>query len=296
MYLRGDPAAAEEAITYGRLRDEAAAVAAGLRERGVGPGDSVALMLPTGLDFLRSFFAILLVRAVPVPIYPPLRLDRLEEYAARQSAILADAGVALLVTIARARPVAALLRPAVTTLRDVVTPDELARPGTPFGLPDAEAADPAFIQYTSGSTGQPKGVLLTHANLLANIRAIAAGLELRPTDVGVSWLPLYHDMGLIGSWLMCLHNGVPLTSDAADGLPGAARALAVGDPRAARHAVGRPELRLRALRAPHHGRRARRPRPVVVARRAERGRAGEPRHARALRAPLRAASASRARR
>ena len=211
VYLRGDSAAAEEAITYGRLRDEAAAVAAGLRERGVGAGDTVALMLPTGLDFLRSFFAILLVRAVPVPIYPPLRLDRLEEYAARQSAILADAGVALLVTIARARPVAALLRPAVKTLRDVVTPDELARPGTPGSPPDAEAADPAFIQYTSGSTGQPKGVLLTHANLLANIRAIAAGLELQPTDVGVSWLPLYHDMGLIGSWLMCLHNGVPLT-------------------------------------------------------------------------------------
>ena len=211
VYLRADAAGTEDAVTYGRLRDEAAAVAAGLRERGVGPGDTVALMLPTGLDFLRAFFAILLVRAVPVPIYPPLRLDRLEEYAARQSAILADAGVVLLVTIARARPVAALLKPAVKTLRDVVTPDELARPGTPASLPDAQAADPAFIQYTSGSTGQPKGVLLTHANLLANIRAIAAGLELRPTDVGVSWLPLYHDMGLIGSWLMCLHNGVPLT-------------------------------------------------------------------------------------
>src|SRR6185295_8026359 len=68
VYLRGDPAGAEEAISYGRLRDEAAAVAAGLRERGVGPGDTVALMLPTGLDFLRAFFAILLVRSVPVPI------------------------------------------------------------------------------------------------------------------------------------------------------------------------------------------------------------------------------------
>ncbi len=102
------PAAAsesEEPITYGRLRDEAAAVAGGLRERGVARGDTVALMLPTGLDFLRSFFGILLARAVPVPIYPPVRLDRLEEYAARQSAILADAGVRLLVTIPRARPV-----------------------------------------------------------------------------------------------------------------------------------------------------------------------------------------------
>ena len=212
VLLRGDGAAAvEQAVSYGRLRDEAAAVAAGLRERGVGRGDTVALMLPTGLDFLRSFFGILLVRAVPVPIYPPLRLDRLEEYAARQSAILSDAGVSLLVTIARARPVAGLLKPNVPTLRDVLTADELAQPGARFPGPDADAADPAFIQYTSGSTGQPKGVLLSHANLIANIRAIASGLELQPTDVGVSWLPLYHDMGLIGSWLNCLHNGVPLT-------------------------------------------------------------------------------------
>ena len=201
----------EEPITYGRLRDEAAAVAGGLRERGVARGDTVALMLPTGLDFLRSFFGILLARAIPVPIYPPVRLDRLEEYAARQSAILADAGVRLLVTIPRARPVAGLLRPAVKTLADVVTADELAASGAPVSGPEGDGDDPAFIQYTSGSTGQPKGVLLTHDNLLANVRAIAAGLEVRPTDVGVSWLPLYHDMGLIGSWLTCLHHGLPLT-------------------------------------------------------------------------------------
>ena len=241
-------------------------------------------MLPTGLDFLRSFFAILLVRAVPVPIYPPLRLDRLEEYAARQSAILADAGVALLVTIARARPVAALLRPAVKTLQDVVTPDELARPGTPFGLPDAEAADPAFIQYTSGSTGQPKGVLLTHANLLANIRAIAAGLELRPTDVGVSWLPLYHDMGLIGSWLFCLHNGMPL--DAACRRRPSWRGPSAG---CGRSTSGAPRCRPRpnfayelcARRIPDDALEGLDLSSWRV--RAERRRAGEPRDARALR-------------
>ena len=80
------------------------------------------------------------------------------------------------------------------------------------GLPALEGSgtDAALIQYTSGSTGRPKGVLLTHANLLANIKAIAAGLGLRPTDVGVSWLPLYHDMGLIGSWLFCLYHGIPI--------------------------------------------------------------------------------------
>ena len=112
VFLRADDGA-EEPLGYGRLWDEATAVAGGLRERGVGRGETVALMLPTGLDFLRSFCAVLLARAVPVPIYPPLRLDRLEEFAARQSAILRDAGVRLLVTIARARPIATLLRQSV---------------------------------------------------------------------------------------------------------------------------------------------------------------------------------------
>jgi 1-acyl-sn-glycerol-3-phosphate acyltransferase len=201
----------EEAITYGGLEREAAAVASGLTERGVRPGDAVSLMLPTGLDFLRSFFGILMARAVPVPIYPPVRLDRLEEYAARQAGILADAGARLLVTIGRARPVASLLRPGVPSLTEVLTADELAIADAAPIEPEGEAADAAFIQYTSGSTGQPKGVLLTHENLLANIRAIGEGLEVEPTDVGVSWLPLYHDMGLIGSWLFCLHQGIPIT-------------------------------------------------------------------------------------
>jgi fatty-acyl-CoA synthase len=201
----------DQPVTYAGLRDGAAAVAGGLRERDIAPGDRVALMLPTGADFLRSFFGILAARAIAVPIYPPVRLDRLEEYALRQSAILANAGVRLMATVPRGRPVAGLLKRRVETLEHVVTAEELAASGTPVSGAEGAGSDPAFIQYTSGSTGQPKGVLLTHDNLLANIRAIAAGLEMRPTDVGVSWLPLYHDMGLIGSWLLCLHLGLPIT-------------------------------------------------------------------------------------
>jgi len=210
VFLRDDEGG-EQIVTYDRLWREASLVAGGLREQGVAQGDAVSLMLPTGLDFLRSFLGILLARAIPVPIYPPVRLDRLEEYASRQAGILRDAETRLLVTITRARPVARLLRPAVPSLRDVVTADELAAHGRALSEPEGVGSDPAFIQYTSGSTGQPKGVLLTHDNLLANIEAITAGLEARPTDVGVSWLPLYHDMGLIGSWLFCLHHGLPLT-------------------------------------------------------------------------------------
>ncbi|HVO10568.1 MAG TPA: AMP-binding protein [Vicinamibacteria bacterium] len=210
VHLR-DEDGGEQAVSYGRLWREAAAVAGGLLARGVRRGDTVALMLPTGLDFLRVFAGIQLARAVPVPIYPPLRLDRLEEFARRQSAILADAGVGLLVTVPRARPVVSLLSPSVPTLRAVLTADELANQGAPVAVAQGEGPDLALIQYTSGSTGQPKGVQLTHDNLLANIRAIVEGVAISPTDVGVSWLPLYHDMGLIGSWLLCLHQGVPLT-------------------------------------------------------------------------------------
>jgi 1-acyl-sn-glycerol-3-phosphate acyltransferase len=208
VYMREDDGR-EHTITYGALHAQAAAVAAGLRARGVRPGATVALMLPTGADFLRCFQGILLARAVPVPIYPPLRLDRLEEYGERQSAILRNAGVTLLITIPKALGIGALLRARVPSLAHVVSPDEIALAAAPT-LPDGSGDDLAFIQYTSGSTGTPKGVTLTHDNLLANIRAITSALALRPSDVGASWLPLYHDMGLIGSWLFCLYSGVPI--------------------------------------------------------------------------------------
>jgi len=121
-----------------------------------------------------------------------------------------------MITFAEVERLAGLLRGQIPTLTTVTTLDALA-PSIDDGgpLPAAppvllSADDPALIQYTSGSTGQPKGVLLTHGNLLANIRAIGDGLEIQPDDVGVSWLPLYHDMGLIGSWLGTLYFGVPV--------------------------------------------------------------------------------------
>lgn len=209
VFLRGDEGRDEE-ITYGLLWERAAAVAGGLRERGIRKGQTVALMFPTGLDFLRCFQGILIAGAIPVPLYPPVRLDRLEEYLLRQRGILANAGARLLITIPQALPVARVLRRAVPSLVDITTPDILARSGTPATSAEGLAGDPALIQYTSGSTGSPKGVLLTHANLMANIRAIAAGLMLQPTDVGVSWLPLYHDMGLIGTWLCAMVQGIPI--------------------------------------------------------------------------------------
>ena len=209
VYMREEDGT-EITLTYGRLWRDAAAAAGALRDLGVARGQTVALMLPTGVDFLVAFQGILIAGAVPVPIYPPARLDRLEEYATRQSAILADAGVRALVTIPRARPVASLLAARVKSLRSVTSVAELLERGASWSTPEGGTEDPAFIQYTSGSTGSPKGVLLTHANLLANIEAIGRGLDVRPTDVGASWLPLYHDMGLIGTWLFCQTKGLPV--------------------------------------------------------------------------------------
>jgi len=145
----------------------------------VARGDTVALMLPTGLDFLRAFFAILLARAVPVPVYPPVRLDRLEEYATRQSAILADARVRLLVTIPRARPVVGLLRPAVPTLAAVVTADELAASGASLSGPEGTA--PTRPSSSTPRQHRPaQGRPAHHDNLLANVRAIAAASSCVP--------------------------------------------------------------------------------------------------------------------
>ena len=204
VYLYGD-GDEPEAITYAALADGARALAAGLQARGLLPGQTVAIMLPTGRDYLFSFFGILLAGGIPVPIYPPLRPSQVEDHLRRHAGILANARAILLITVAEARRVARLLKAQVEALRDVVAPEELAVPTEAFKGCAVRGQDVAFLQYTSGSTGQPKGVILTHANLLANIRAMGEAVQADSTDVFVSWLPLYHDMGLIGAWLGSLY-------------------------------------------------------------------------------------------
>jgi 1-acyl-sn-glycerol-3-phosphate acyltransferase len=200
-------------LTFGDLLEGAESIANDLAHRGIGRGDSVALMLPTSLDFFLAFAGALLAGATPVPIYPPFRAKRIAEYAERQSAILSNAGARLLVTFREAAGVAKLLKPLVPSLEGVTTAETMVRSGAsaPLGPQwHSRADDLALLQYTSGSTGNPKGVMLTHANLLANVRAIGEALQVRNDDVGVSWLPLYHDMGLIGAWLMPLYFGLPV--------------------------------------------------------------------------------------
>lgn len=199
----------EEAISYASLAKRARAIASGLRDRGLTPAERVAVMLPTCAAFFAAFFGVLYAGAVPVPIYPPLRRSRIEEHLRRQAKILENAEASFLIAGAEARPLATLLKSQVTALRAVVTVEELEASGAARLPRPAETEAMALIQYTSGSTGDPKGVVLSHRNLLSNIRAMGDQMEAGSSDVFVSWLPLYHDMGLIGAWLGSLYFAAP---------------------------------------------------------------------------------------
>ena len=202
-----DEADHEDVVTYGALLDESRRVAEGLARRGVGAGQAVAIMLPTSRAFFRACRGCVLAGAIPVPIYPPASAARIAEHLRRQSLILANCEAVLLVTTPEGERVARTLRALVPSLGAATTADALAREAAHAPLPALRASDVAMLQYTSGSTGDPKGVVLTHANVLANIRAMGRAVRASADDVFVSWLPLYHDMGLIGAWMGALYYG-----------------------------------------------------------------------------------------
>jgi 1-acyl-sn-glycerol-3-phosphate acyltransferase len=203
--------APDEIVTYQQLWRDASAIAGGLQRQRLRPGEPVALMLPTSSAYFGAFFGILLAGGVPVPLYPPGRVSQIEEHVRRHAAILENAMASTLITTTEMRRMATLLRLHTPSLRRITTADELrSLHAAPTDASDLHEDSMALLQYTSGSTGQPKGVVLTHANLLANIKALGSALDIRSGDVFVSWLPLYHDMGLIGAWLGTLYFGLPL--------------------------------------------------------------------------------------
>ncbi|WP_434033792.1 AMP-binding protein [Cupriavidus sp. a3] len=198
-------------LSYGSMRAGALAVATGLARQGLAAGDRVALMLPTGRDFFDVFFGALYAGCIPVPLYPPARLSQIEDHMRRSAGILANAEAAILVTAPPAKPLLRLLRPQCAALRQILAPADLSAAGdAPSDAWRRRADDIAFLQYTSGSTGNPKGVVLTHASLLANLRAMERAAHVTAADVFVSWLPLYHDMGLIGACMGSLQVGFRL--------------------------------------------------------------------------------------
>jgi acyl carrier protein len=200
----------EHSLSYRALWDRALAYAARLTEAGLVPGQTVAIMLPTSQEYLFSFYGTLLAGGIPVPLYPPARLTTIEDHLTRHVGILKSAGAALMVTIPEAKPLAWLLRAQVESLRAVLVPADFPESGGGFAPVRSGGGQIGFLQYTSGSTGQPKGVVLTHANLLANVRAMGKAARATSADVFVSWLPLYHDMGLIGGCFATMYLGFPV--------------------------------------------------------------------------------------
>ena len=208
-----DESESETVITFGALLEGARRVASGLVRNRLTPGRTVAIMLPTGVDYLRSFLGVQLAGGVPLPVYPPARLAQLEDHLRRHERILDNAGAEWLITFDEARQVSRLLAARADGSCRVATVGELAEAGKSAPEPELLLPGPddiAFLQYTSGSTGQPKGVVLTHRNVLASLAAMAEALSATPRDVFVSWLPLYHDLGLIAAWLGSLVYGFPL--------------------------------------------------------------------------------------
>ncbi len=191
-------------LTFAGLHARSLAVAGALRESAA-PGDRVLILLPPGLDYLTAFFGCLYAGVIAVTAYPPVRNRRLS----RIQTIVADACPAAVLAGERAARLATEQLaglPAAAGMRWLV--DEAITGGQP--LPAPAAADPgdlALLQYTSGSTAAPKGVMVTHANLMRNLRVLHDALGYGPGSRLVSWLPPYHDMGLVGGVLEPLFGG-----------------------------------------------------------------------------------------
>ncbi len=205
-----DDGQGEHSLTYGDLRDQARRIA-GLLLRRADPGARVLLVCPPGLDFVTAFFGCVCAGMVAVPTSapPPRRLDR---EAHRLRAVLEDSGATIVITSSElGEPLAAIfaqeaLRPPVAVLTcDDLRTTALIEPEQP--LPKRSRNDLALLQYTSGSTRTPRGVMISHGNLLCNLQRIQEAFGTSETTVGVFWLPFHHDMGLIGGLLGTLFCG-----------------------------------------------------------------------------------------
>ena len=199
-----DRGSEEAALTYGELNDAARALAARLTKF-VQPGDRALLVFPPGLEFMVAFFGCLIARVIAVPMMMPRRNSARDSSAA---------------ILANCEPAVALTTSAFTLRQDLqarfaheglqwLAVDLTASEADEAGLPLPDPQTIAFLQYTSGSTSDPKGVAVTHANLLANLEMIRISLGNTSRSTYVNWVPLYHDMGLILNALQAFYVGAP---------------------------------------------------------------------------------------
>ena len=195
----------ESSLSYQELDRRARTVGAHLQALGLA-GQRVLLLYPAGLDFIVAFFACLYAGVVAIPAYPPRNHRNLP----RIQAIIADAESTVVLTTTtslaktqsifqRANTPDGLRWIATDTLTDEIAGD--------WQRPQLNSDTLAFLQYTSGSTGSPKGVMVSHGNILSNEEMIRVAFQHTPSDVVVGWLPMFHDMGLIGNVLQPVYLG-----------------------------------------------------------------------------------------
>ncbi len=197
-----------EQLAYGELHEEAGRVASGLRSHaGLQAGDRVALVLPTTADGLRGLFGVIAAGGVPVPLPPPFPFTSPKRTAQRIRGAIARSKIKLILGPATLDDYLASLAQELGPEMHVHTISALRQESPAWQPVDPDS--PALIQYTSGSTTDPKGVVLSHRSMLTNIRAIRSALKVGPQDVGAFWLPLFHDMGLVG--LLCgMYGGIDM--------------------------------------------------------------------------------------
>lgn len=198
-------AAVDTKISYRALDRHVRALAAVLQER-FAAGERALLLLDNDEHYVIGFFACLYAGLIAVPVFPPESTR--ERHLARLLAIATDAKACCVLTTSEILPLigsAEQFTQVSMVAIDAVKPDEASAwyPHVP------QDDDIAFLQYTSGSTSTPKGVMVSHGNLMANARALEEGMSMNAEDIWLSWLPLYHDMGLIGGLLQPVHRGIP---------------------------------------------------------------------------------------
>lgn len=197
--------------TYRELYAAARSVATLLRDRGVRPGDRALLLYPSGLDFVAAFFGALLARVIAVPAYPPAPASAARS-GPRLAGIVADcAPAAVLCTPPLADTVGDVSRecPPLGDIPWIPTGDADLPRGAGWTDTDVDPGQIAFLQYTSGSTAAPRGVMVSHGNLLHNLAASHTRVGTTPDAVSLSWLPVIHDMGLIDGTLAPVFGGFP---------------------------------------------------------------------------------------
>jgi fatty-acyl-CoA synthase len=190
-------------LSYAELYREATKLAAGMLERGlVRKTERVGLVTSNSPEAIIGFFGLMAAGAVPVPLPAPHRFSKVRRYEERIRGSLAGSAIDLVVT---PKALSEFVRSAALSLgvQEVGVVEELAS-SAPGRIADLGGEDVAFIQYTSGSTTKPKGVVLRHRQVMANVEAIARATHATKDEVGCVWLPLFHDMGLVG----CLFAGV----------------------------------------------------------------------------------------